>query len=149
MYEASGIGDLEQYKQIIHSDKSIGLFLCELFGLEWGAAEEAFAGYIDESKFNAQQIQFVNIIIDYLTQNGVMSLAQLAKPPFSDQHFDCVFGLFDDAAEMSLRNQIKSGKWLGLNINPFLYFLIKTWLILIFSQIVMGVLVKLFSISLK
>jgi type I restriction enzyme R subunit len=81
LYEASGIGDLEQYKQIIHSDKSIGLFVRELGGLERGAAKETFAGYLDESKFNAQQIQFMNTIIDYLTQNGVMSPAQLAKPP--------------------------------------------------------------------
>ena len=37
-----------------------------------------------------------------------MSPAQLAKPPFSDQHFEGVFGLFDDPAVMRLRNQIKS-----------------------------------------
>jgi type I restriction enzyme R subunit len=45
---------LEQYKNTIHSDKSIGLFVRELGGLERGAAKETFAGYLDESKFNAQ-----------------------------------------------------------------------------------------------
>ncbi|MFT6990699.1 MAG: hypothetical protein ACJASL_002681 [Paraglaciecola sp.] len=54
---------MEQYKQIIHSDKSIGLFVRELGGLERGAAKETFAGYLDESKFNAQQIQFMNTIL--------------------------------------------------------------------------------------
>jgi type I restriction enzyme R subunit len=108
LFEASGIGDLEQYKQTIHPDKSLGIFVRELVGLERGAAKEAFADYLDGSKFNTQQIQFVNNIIDYLTQNGVVSPAQLAKPPFSDQHFECVFGLFDDTAVMNLRNQIKS-----------------------------------------
>ena len=31
----------------------------------------------------------------------------LAKPPFSDIHFEGVFGLFDDSAVMGLRNRIK------------------------------------------
>jgi type I restriction enzyme R subunit len=108
LFEASGIGDLEQYKNTIHPDKPLGVFVRELVGLDRGAAKEAFADYLDESKFNVQQIQFVNTIIDYLTQNGVMSPAQLAKPPFSDQHFEGVFGLFEDANVMELRNKIKN-----------------------------------------
>jgi type I restriction enzyme R subunit len=107
LFDASGIGDLEQYNKTIHPDKPLGVFVRELVGLDRGAAKEAFADYLDESKFNVQQIQFVNTIIDYLTQNGVMSPAQLAKPPFSDQHFEGVFGLFDDGDVMDLRNKIK------------------------------------------
>lgn len=108
LFDVSGIGDLEQYNLTIHPDKPLGVFVRELVGLDRGAAKEAFADYLDESKFNVQQIQFVNTIIDYLTQNGVMSPAQLAKPPFSDQHFEGVFGLFDDGAVMALRNKIKT-----------------------------------------
>jgi type I restriction enzyme R subunit len=108
LFEASGIGDLEQYKNTIHPNKPLGVFVRELVGLDRGAAKEAFADYLDESKYNVQQIQFVNTIIDYLTQNGVMSPAQLAKPPFSDQHFEGVFGLFKDANVMDLRNKIKN-----------------------------------------
>jgi type I restriction enzyme R subunit len=108
LFDASGIGDLEQYNKTIHPDKPLGVFVRELVGLDRGAAKEAFADYLDESKFNVQQIQFVNTIIDYLTQNGVMSPAQLAKPPFSDQHFEGVFGLFDDGDVMTLRNNIKT-----------------------------------------
>ncbi|MGY0587998.1 MAG: type I restriction-modification enzyme R subunit C-terminal domain-containing protein, partial [Paraglaciecola chathamensis] len=70
-------------------------------------AKEAFSVYLDEATYNSQQIRFVNTIIDYLTQNGVMSPAMLAKPPFSDIHFEGVFGLFDDGAVMDLRNRIK------------------------------------------
>ena len=58
-------------------------------------------------KYNSQQLRFVNTIIDYLTQNGVMSPAMLAKPPFSDIHFEGVFGLFGDGVVMDLRNKIK------------------------------------------
>jgi type I restriction enzyme R subunit len=108
LFDASGIGGLDQYNKTIHPDKPLGVFVRELVGLDRGAAKEAFADYLDESKFNVQQIQFVNTIIDYLTQNGVMSPAQLAKPPFSDQHFEGVFGLFDDGDVMTLRNNIKT-----------------------------------------
>ncbi|MFY8285045.1 DEAD/DEAH box helicase family protein [Pseudoalteromonas sp. SSMSWG5] len=107
LYEASGIGDMDSYLKTIHPDKSLGVFIRELVGLDRGAAKEAFADYLDETKFNSQQLRFVNTIIDYLTQNGVMSPAMLAKPPFSDIHFEGVFGLFDDGAVMELRNKIK------------------------------------------
>lgn len=107
LFEASGIGDMDSYLKTIHPDKSLGVFIRELVGLDRGAAKEAFAEYLDETKFNSQQLRFVNTIIDYLTQNGVMSPAMLAKPPFSDIHFEGVFGLFDDGAVMDLRNKIK------------------------------------------
>jgi len=107
LFEASGIENIETYQSTIHPDKSLGVFIRELVGLDRGAAKEAFADYLDEAKFNSQQIRFVNTIIDFLTQNGVMSPAMLAKPPFSDIHFEGVFGLFDDGAVMDLRNRIK------------------------------------------
>lgn len=107
LFEASGIKDLAQYQSTIHPDKSLGVFIRELVGLERSAAKEAFADYLDDVKFNSQQIRFVNTIIDFLTQNGVMSPAMLAKAPFSDIHFEGVFGLFDDGAVMDLRSRIK------------------------------------------
>ena len=107
LFDVSGIGDMDSYLKTIHPDKSLGVLIRELIGLDRGAAKEAFAEYLDEAKYNSQQLRFVNTIIDYLTQNGVMSPAMLAKPPFSDIHFEGVFGLFDDAVVMDLRSKIK------------------------------------------
>jgi type I restriction enzyme R subunit len=107
LFDASGIADKDKYNDTIHPEKSLGVFIRELVGLDRGAAKEAFADYLDETRFNSQQIQFVSTIIDFLTNNGVMSPAQLAQPPFSDIHFEGVFGLFDDSAVMDLRNRIK------------------------------------------
>lgn len=106
LFEASGISDKEQYLSTIHPDKTLGVFIRELVGMDRAAVKEAFADYLDETRFNAQQIRFVNTIIDYLTSNGVMSAAQLAQPPFSDIHFEGVFGLFDDGDVIKLRNAI-------------------------------------------
>jgi type I restriction enzyme R subunit len=107
LFDASGIGDLAEYEATIHPDKSLGVFVRELVGLDRGAAKEAFAEYLDEAKFNSQQIHFVNTIIDYLTQNGVMNPSMLAKAPFTDIHFEGVFGLFDDNVVIGLRNTVK------------------------------------------
>jgi len=108
LFEASGIADRQQYQETIHPGKPLGVFIRELVGLDRAAAKEAFADYLDESRFNSQQIRFINILIDYLTNNGVMSPAQLAQPPFSDIHFEGVFGLFDDGDVIQLRNKIKT-----------------------------------------
>ena len=107
LFEVSGIADKEQYMKTVHPDKPLGIFIRELVGLDRAAAKEAFADYLDETKYNSLQIQFVNTIIDFLTSNGVMSPAQLAQPPFSDIHFEGVFGLFDDTEVINLKNKIK------------------------------------------
>lgn len=108
LFEASGITDKAVYLDTIHPDKSIGEFIRELVGLDRGAAKAVFADYLDEARFNTQQIHFVNTIIEYLTQNGVMQPGILAKPPFSDIHFEGVFGIFDDGAVMDIRDRIKA-----------------------------------------
>jgi hypothetical protein len=69
----------------------------------------------------------VNTIIDYLTQNGVMSPAQLAKPPFSGQHFEGVFGLFEDASVMELRNKIKNLLHFPFFVYGLLSFALRPW----------------------
>ncbi|MBV2119831.1 MAG: DEAD/DEAH box helicase family protein [Candidatus Thiodiazotropha sp. (ex Ctena orbiculata)] len=107
LFEASGIDDKKCYLETIHPDKSLGVFIRELVGMDRNAAKEAFAEYLDDSRFNSQQIRFVNTIIDFLTSNGVMSPAQLAQPPFSDIHFEGVFGLFEDEDVSNLTGSIK------------------------------------------
>lgn len=56
-----------------------------LAGLDMKAAKEAFAGYLDETRLGSNQIYFVNQIVEYIVQNGIMKdLSVLQKPPFTD-----------------------------------------------------------------
>lgn len=103
----SGIGDPMQYQETTHLDKSFGVFISELAGMDRDAAKEAFADYLDEAKFNAQQLRFINTIIDYLTQNGVMSPKQLAQPPFSDIHYETITGVFSLEEAIRIRDTFK------------------------------------------
>lgn len=106
LFEASGIADIETYQQTIHPDKPLGVFIRELVGLDRNAAKAAFADYLDETRFDSQQIQFVNTIIDWLTENGTMNPERLAQPPFTEKHFEGVFGFFDMPMIIELRDRI-------------------------------------------
>ena len=62
----------------------LGLFVRSLIGLDREAAVEAFGSYLDGTKFTADQIHFINLIINELTANGVVEPARLYESPYID-----------------------------------------------------------------
>lgn len=48
-----------------------------LVGLDRGAAKEAFADFLVGKVLSANQIRFIDLMINYLTENGVMQPAFL------------------------------------------------------------------------
>lgn len=68
------------------SEKSsgLGLFIRSLVGLEREAAIEEFSSFIKGTKATANQIEFINLIVEELTQSGVMSPERLFQAPFID-----------------------------------------------------------------
>ncbi|UMG91504.1 type I restriction-modification enzyme R subunit C-terminal domain-containing protein [Nocardioides sp. TF02-7] len=62
----------------------LGIFVRSLVGLDRAAAIEAFENYLDGSKFSADQVRFVNLIVDELTRNGVMEPGRLFESPYTD-----------------------------------------------------------------
>ncbi len=80
----SGAGDEHAIAKAKEDSHGLGLFIRSLVGLDRQAALEAFAGYLDGSRFNANQIHFVNLIVDELTTNGIMEPARLYESPFTD-----------------------------------------------------------------
>jgi type I restriction enzyme R subunit len=66
------------------SASGLGLFIRALVGLDREAAKEAFGEFLTGRRFTADQIHFVDMIIDQLTANGVMEPARLYEPPFTD-----------------------------------------------------------------
>ena len=65
-------------------DGGLGLFVRHLVGLDRAAATEAFEKYLDGTTFSADQIRFVNLIVDELTKNGIMEPARLFEFPYTD-----------------------------------------------------------------
>ncbi len=73
------------------------VFIRSLVGLDRAAVNEAFSGFLDGSRYSSQQIRFVEMIIDRLTQNGMMEPGQLYEPPFTGLHHEGLDGAFGDA----------------------------------------------------
>ncbi|AOY77399.1 DEAD/DEAH box helicase family protein [Clostridium formicaceticum] len=64
-------------------DTPFGLLVRRIAKMEREAAMKAFSSFINEQNLNANQIVFINKVIDYIEQNGyVENIAELTKPPF-------------------------------------------------------------------
>ncbi|MBW4605168.1 MAG: hypothetical protein KME29_37875 [Calothrix sp. FI2-JRJ7] len=75
-------------------------FIRELVGLDRSAAKKAFNKYLQTQNFGANQIRFVAMIIDQLTQNGIMDPGMLYEAPFTDLHSDGLDGMFNNDADI-------------------------------------------------
>ena len=74
------------------------------------AAKERFARFLDGSRYNSQQIRFVEMIVDRLTTPGEMEPGALYEPPFTAIHQQGLDGTFGDAdadAIMELVQELK------------------------------------------
>ncbi len=81
----AGIGTSAQVHAAAESENGLGLFLRSLVGLDRAAAKRAFDGFITERQLSGTQLDFVNLIIEHLTQCGWMRPEQLYSSPFTDQ----------------------------------------------------------------
>ena len=62
----------------------LGFFVRSLISLDREAAKKAFSTFLDEKTFTATQIEFVNLIVNHLTEQGVMGADLLYESPFVD-----------------------------------------------------------------
>ena len=80
----SGTGEQADIELAKEQSHGLGLFVRSLVGLDREAAVEAFGAYLDGTKFNADQIRFVNLIVAELTANGFMEPVRLYESPYID-----------------------------------------------------------------
>lgn len=96
LFGASEIESRDRFEAVFGKDLSLKLFIRKLVGLDRNAAKQAFAQYLEGGNFSANQIRFVETIIDHLTQNGVMDPGLLYEPPFTELHYQGLDGVFED-----------------------------------------------------
>ena len=77
-------GSAEFVERAKEEEQGLGMFIRSLVGLDREAAKEAFAGFLSDNTASANQIEFINLIINQLTERGVMSHAALYESPFVD-----------------------------------------------------------------
>jgi type I restriction enzyme R subunit len=80
----SGAGDTRAIARATEESHGLGLFIRSLVGLDHHAAKQAFSGFLDGTQFSANQIHFINLIVDELAVNGVVEPARLYESPYTD-----------------------------------------------------------------
>jgi type I restriction enzyme R subunit len=84
MLAESGIGATEEITRAKAESHGLGLFVRSLVGMDREAAKEALAGFLSGKTLGANQIEFVDLIVNHLTEYGVMDAALLYESPFTD-----------------------------------------------------------------
>jgi len=80
----SGVGAAEYVNRARTESQGLGLFVRSLVGMDREAAKGALAGFLAGKTLGANQIEFVNLIVNHLTEHGVMEAALLYESPFTD-----------------------------------------------------------------
>ncbi len=84
MLVAAGVGDRAQVDRAAELSQGLGRFIRSLIGLERAAVAEAFSAFVREANANARQIEFIDLIIEHLTEKGTMDPRLLYESPFID-----------------------------------------------------------------
>lgn len=93
LFENSDIGSREQL-QTIQEGKGLGEFIRSIIGVERTEIEKVFSEYLDNNKFNSNQIRFVEAIIDYIKCNGTMDTGKLFEQPYTFINTEGLDGVF-------------------------------------------------------
>jgi type I restriction enzyme R subunit len=80
----SGVGEQDALRQAIDESQGLGKFVRYLVGMDRGAAKEAMAEFMSGKALAANQIEFINLIVDHLTAHGTVDPSQLYDAPFTD-----------------------------------------------------------------
>jgi type I restriction enzyme R subunit len=94
IFVEAGIGS-EEDLQHVRADGGVGVFVRSLVGLDREAAKHAFGDFLADKSLSANQIQFLNMVIEHLTDKGVMEPRLLYESPFTDFNPLGVAGVFD------------------------------------------------------
>lgn len=78
----------------IKAEEGLGRFLRSLTGLDRAAAKVAFSGFIAERQLLADQLEFLDRIIDALTETGFVDPKSFYESPYTDIDSQGIVGVF-------------------------------------------------------
>lgn len=105
------LGSKEDYEKQC-GNKPLGAFVRSIVGMDMNAAKEAFSEYLNDVNLDERQIYFVNQIVEYIVQNGMITdMSVLQSAPFTNM--GSVVEVFSDLTLwMKIKNTIQK-----ININ--------------------------------
>src|SRR5690606_29321055 len=78
----SGVGDPEDIRRAAENAQGLGPLVRSLVGMDRGAGKEAMAKFTNGRTLTADQVEFVDLLVDHLTEHGVLEAARLYESPF-------------------------------------------------------------------
>lgn len=86
----------------LQEEGGLGRFLRSLTGLDRSAAKEAFSQFVAANQLAADQNEFLDLVIDSLTESGIVDPAIFYESPFTDFDDMGIAGIFnrDQAQEI-------------------------------------------------
>jgi len=79
----------------LQADGGLPRFVRSLVGLDREAAKRAFTEFLEGRRLTADQLEFLDLVIDHLTARGVMDPKLLYETPFTDFDRNGVEGVFE------------------------------------------------------
>ncbi|WP_390910993.1 type I restriction-modification enzyme R subunit C-terminal domain-containing protein [Pseudosulfitobacter sp. SM2401] len=89
-----GVADDEHLNQL-NDDGGLGAFLRSLTGLDKSAAKDAFSNFVTQHQLSGNQTEFLDLVIDSLTETGIVEPATFYESPFTDLDDMGIAGVFD------------------------------------------------------
>lgn len=81
---ANGVGTREDLRQATEQSDGLGLFVRSLVGLDREAAKVALGAFTVGKTLKGNQIEFLDLIINHLTERGVVKVESLYESPYID-----------------------------------------------------------------
>lgn len=94
---SAGVGTAPDLIHAKAVSDGLGLFVRSLVGLDRVTAKAAFEKFLDGRPATANQIEFINMIVDHVSELGWMDPGHLYASPFIDINPMGVDGVFDSA----------------------------------------------------
>ncbi|WP_433947479.1 type I restriction-modification enzyme R subunit C-terminal domain-containing protein [Brevundimonas diminuta] len=78
----------------VQNEGGLGAFLRSLVGFDRAAAKGAFSDFISDKAVSANQIEFIDMIVNALSENGLIDPEMFYESPFTDIDDQGIVGVF-------------------------------------------------------
>ena len=93
LFAEAAIETKEQFIDAL-GEKPLGFFVRSLIGLDIGAAKAALSQFMDNGPLSSTQIAFLDMLVNYLAENGTIERKVLFVSPFTDLDSSGAEGVF-------------------------------------------------------